>query len=40
MKLFIGNPTEHMRLLRDSKNTSGEPSLQNSLELARQSLAY
>ena len=38
--MAAANPTEHMRLLRDSSTVSGEPSLQNALELARTSLKY
>ena len=38
--MSAANPTEHMRLLRDSSTVSGEPSLQNALELARTSLKY
>ena len=36
--LFAGNPSEHVRVLRENTKTSGELSLQNSLELARNHL--
>ncbi|KAL1914932.1 uncharacterized protein VTP21DRAFT_7848 [Calcarisporiella thermophila] len=37
-----GNPNDHIKILKDKKNqdTSGEPSLQNSLEMARNSLSH
>lgn len=37
-----GNPMEHVRALKNKKNqeTSGEPSLQNALEVARASLTH
>lgn len=36
----IGNPSDHIRALKENTKTAGEPSLQNALELAKNHLSH